>query len=346
MDYPTARAGGCTAFVASLAAILLFFGCESPTGVDLGRFDEEKAYFEFVLENDDFFTSEEDVLDDGNDNGMFFKDGNPEPFNIPIRLKRSVLSIEREFIFDFSDDNNTAVVTMMRTIEGVFRIRGQMTSDALGSIPDTTIEKYFTETSIRMAKFEKIDDTGTAENDWTLTALSLLEGGTPEAGFAISHLKMTFGGERTFEYDDPLETFLYVAEGRNGYLAIPSVSLETIRQHGSEIEITINSPYPDPEIVYLRYGAGKSERLGLQRYIERIKVDHEEGDEDYTDGLFTRTYVWTPPDGANVPTTARDRGDSAVKRFSAVVETISFRTVSDLDVPVETHYWGVPFFNE
>jgi len=327
------------ALIGVLGLTLLFTACESPSEVVLSPFDEDKAYFEFVMTNEDFFTSEEDILNDPEDNlGRVSSDDGQEI--LPLRVLRRVKDIDRSFSFEFIDDT-VVIVTMTRTMDVRLLIFGQIPPEEGEIGEEMDITKDFTETATRKAKFLKVNNTGTAENDWKLVAVSLLEGGTSERDFNLNHLKLDFPGDQTFGYDDPLNTFLRVGLGTR---EVPVVALSQFRQRGYALEITLQSENPQPEILYLRHGGNIGGQIGVGGYMRRAQVPFD--DQEYHDGVYTRTYIidWDPFAELHGVT---QRGDQIRRgRFSTVVEAVSYKSVYNTAAPVQTNYWGVPFIIE
>jgi hypothetical protein len=325
-----------------IGVALLFSACESPSEVVLGSFDEEKSYFEFVMTNDDFFASEEEILNDPNNNnlGKAAFDGNGPEFR-PWRTLRRVISIDRTFSHDFIDDT-TAIVTMTRTMELRLFIYGQLPPRDGVVWRDTTVVKDFTEIARRKAMFIKVDNTGTAEDDWRLAAISLLEGGTPERDFDIDYMKLEFPGDRSFEYDNPLETFLRVGLGSR---QVPTISLLNFRMDGYRLEITIESTNEDPETLYLRHGGVVGGQIGAAGYMRRMKIEQPAETYPGDNGVYVRTYVidWHPLVDLHNPNPIQRGEEMRRGRFSTVIEAVSYETLHSLEAPVQTNYWGVPF---
>lgn len=321
---------------------LLFTACESPSEVVLSPFEEEKSYFEFVMKNDDFFKSEEEILNDPDMNNVDKEilDGDNEIR--PWRTLRRVLSIDRSFSYDFIDDT-TAIVTMTRTMEVRLFISGHMEPGEGNVWRDTLVTKDFTETATRKARFVKVNDTGTAEDDWKLVDISLLEGGTPERDFDIDRLKLDLPGDRSFEYDDPLNTFLRVGLGTR---EVPVVTLAVFRDDGYALEITVRSTQESPEMIYLRHGGVVGAQVGPGGYMRRMHVGSPVSTETTEAGEYIRRYVidWDPFIELHNPVW---RGEQIRRgRFSTVIEAVSYDTLHDIEAPVQTNYWGVPFIIE
>jgi hypothetical protein len=318
---------------------MLFAACDTPAEVALGQFEDVTEYFKLVMQKEEFFKSEEDILEDPQQEGMA-KQSTVDGFPVrPIVVRREILSIDRAFSFEFTDET-TAVGTMVRTIEGKLWVRGII--QRLPA-PDTTFAKPFTETATRKAIFRKVDDTGTVENDWKMVAVSLLEGGTADRDFDIRRLNVRFRGDQEREYTDPLNTFLRI--GRDGP-QVPVVSLVQFRANGFSVEVTIQSASETPEIVYLRHGGGISRPGAIAHgYMRRLQMELDPGSERVANGLYTRTYVidWLPAIVLPGMVVGEHLGQG---RFSTIVESISHATLYDTGAPVETHYWGVPFVVE
>ncbi len=319
-----------------MAMLFVFSACQTPTEVSLSPFAEAHSYFEFVMINEDFFVSEENILHDPEQN-EFSKLTYTDDSNFsPLYVRRVITSIERSFSYE-AGNQNIVIATMVRTIRGEFRMRGNVR----GAAGESTVIKEFTETAVRRALFERIDQTGVVEHDWKLAAISLLDGGTSERGFDIVNMKMEVRGGDSFEFDDPLDTYLQIGNANGG---VPSASIAEFRSSGFRLEITIESTNEDPEILFLRHGGviagGQVDSEG--GYMRRARIPSESSEEMKAD-VYVRTYVidWTP--FAQFTGVAARGPDIQKGRMSAIVETISYDALYNTAAPVTTNYWGVPF---
>jgi len=325
-----------------LSIVFLFNACESPSEVSLSHFDEEKAYFEFVMTNDDFFISEEDVLND-EENDFTVDNGEGEEFIAVNRIARRILDVERSFTHEFVNDT-VAIVTMERTLQVRLYIGGLLEDDGRGYHYNAVVSKDFEEKSTRKAKFLKVNNTRSAEDDWKMVEVSLLEGGTADRSFDIDHFMMAFREGRSFEYDDPLDTFMRISLGTR---EVPVVTLAHFQNQGFKIEITIESENENPEVLYLRHGGGLEGIHGhrnMAGYMHRTQIPLDT--EEYSNGIYSRIYMidWSPFYGVHGD--AAQRGEIRKGRFSTVIEALSYNSLYNTEAPVQTHYWGVPFIIE
>jgi hypothetical protein len=309
---------------------VLIIGCGLPGEVPLTNFDDVKIYFREVMINEDFFSSEEGILGDDEASEISKLSGITDDGTIyPRRFGRIIRSVERMFDYELQNDT-LAVVTMTRTISGEFRIF--FATSVLGVASDM-VSKDFTEENVRKAKFLKVADTGLPENDWKLVAISLLEGGTQERNFNINSMTVRFrGDENPRTFFDPLSHFFRIGYGMR---TIPRADYDPVNNFRTGIEVKITSPHSEREIVFLRQGGGVSDtRIGTTvihpAFLNRTRMVLQ-SEVDVGNGLFERTYIlqWVP--GMN-------RG-----RLCTLAEVLSHTTLSNIDAPVESHYWGVPF---
>ncbi len=333
---------------AVLSILFIFSACESPSEVSLSHFEEESSYFEFVMKNNDFFTSEEDILNDPADefvsDAASGSDGEVDFIEIN-RIARRVHNIERSFSHEFVNDT-LVIVTMTRSMDMRLWINGDVENGTPYFSNNTaTIFKDFTETTTRKAKFLRVDNTNTAEDDWKLVEVSLLDGGTAERDFEIHQMKLQFGEDHSFEYDDPLNTFMRIGLGKRD---VPAVKLSQFDNSGFEIEVTIQSSHEKPERLYARHGGVGAGPDNMDGYMRRIDFPDKPESEEYSNGIYTRTYVIDRDQFfQGMHPAASMRGDHMRKgRFSTVVEVISHESLYDTEAPVHTSYWGVPFIIE
>jgi hypothetical protein len=319
-----------SALVAAMPVIIT--GCGLPGEVPLTTFDDAVGYFKDVMVNDEFFSSEEGILNDGEtfDIAKLSEQTGDEPI-FPRRFGRIVHSIERTFQYEPQNDS-IVVVTMTRTILGDFRIL--YATSVLGAADDI-VNKPFIEENVRKARFLKVANTGVPESDWKLVALSLLEGGTIERRFGIESLTVHFrGDENPRTFTDPLGQFFRIGYGMRN---IPRVDYDPTTNLRTGIEVKFISENPEREIVFLRQGGGQSivDFAGNTRalFASRTRMGFQ-SETDLGNGLFERTYAiqWVP---------GILRG-----RLCMLAEVISPGTLFDLDAEVESHYWGVPFVVE
>lgn len=326
------------AFVGMVLISVLFSACESPSEVVLSPFDEVSAYFEFVMTNDDFFTSEEDILHDPDATPLGKAVTGTLQELQPVHVFRRIQNIERSFSHEFVSDT-LAIVTMTRNMDVKLFIYGYPVLPG-GHGPPTVISKDFIEFTTRKAMFVKVSNTGPVEDDWKLVAILLLEGGTPERDFDIQHLIVDFQNGITYSYDDPLDTFLRIAFGNRN---VPTVTLARFIQDGFELEITLESTNPEPEILYLRHGGGVGWHNRVGGYMRRVQAGPPD-DEEIVGDRYIRTYVieWTP----GFPGGFHQGGQILKGRFSTIVEAVSYESLHQSAAPVQTNYWGVPFIIE
>ncbi len=320
-------------FIPVMYLMLIFAGCEVPGEIPLNRFEDAQAYFREVMLNDEFFRSEENILDDGDADEISKSGALPSDDRIyPRRFGRIVASIEREFEYELRNDT-LAVVTMIRTITGTFKIL--YATESIRLISNGIVEKPLIETNKRRAMFLKVADTGIPENDWRMVAVSMVNGGTEERNFKITSVNIKFRSQDTpARYELPTEKFFRIGFGNRD---IQRVDFDPNGNVRTGIEVTIVSSYTssdEREEVFLRHGGGMQGpgaspglRTGLQNRARMALVSET----DRGNGTYERTYAteWLP---------GLYRG-----KVSSIIEVLSNGTLHSSSAAVESNYWGVPF---
>jgi hypothetical protein len=275
---------------------------------------KEKAYLESVIESNALLNSDVVPLDDGDVHSSDYSGGSTKlaERGFPLRWGRVIEKVSRCVDFDeLADGSVVALVT--RTLDGILKISApyQFSTRMRNSI----ISKPFTERSARKAQFLRIGRSKDPSKNWKLNAVSIVRGGTGGANVLIDELVMRGDGSEKVSMLSP-DTNIWPF-GQNSP-AVAMVESET----DLDVAVKLETDEFEPNIVVLR--SGFRGKWG-QRTLLPLRFENKEGDR------FVHTYenVIRPQPRPGV--------------FHAVVEAISRDTLCDLDAPVSTSFWGVPY---
>lgn len=300
----------------ALIGALVMVGCdEQDSEIIAPESDSEEAYFQSVITNDPFFTSEEASLNDGSALPPDYSDfmGKVSTEIYPFRFGRLIESVNRNVQFERIDDT-LVVATITKTIVGKFLVAASYSDTA--SVPDTLIRKPFTSTSVREMKFFRIGRFREHHRNWRFKAISLVEGGTNTSEIDITQLKLELPNGETIIVTSPTDYYLSFGNGRGVPIFSPGGEVR--------LEVTLTSASPDSDMVVLRYGAMPT---GLRRHRARLTMVSE----TQVGSMYERVYEITW------------RAHAHVGKFNAHVDAVTRETLYDDVAPVSTSFWGVPY---
>ena len=185
---------------AILAVAVAFVGCEKGTTEPQNSIsDQDKNAIIEMMDNDDLFTSDATILQDGDPQMAKSVTG-----IIPFKWGRKITSVNRTRDFQKTEDS-VVIVTVTTTISGNVWIRGRY------SPQDTfqTFQKPFTETIVRKAKFCRVANTTIPRRNWMMRNISAAEGGTDNHLITINKVEF-FVGDDTLTITNPLEYMMTI----------------------------------------------------------------------------------------------------------------------------------------
>jgi hypothetical protein len=275
---------------------------------------KEKEYLESVIRDNALLNSDVIPLDDGDVYSSDYSGGSTRlgERGFPLRWGRVIQRVSRCVDFDeVGDECVVAVVT--RTLNGILKISApyQLSTRMRNAI----ISKPFTEHSTRKAQFLRIGRAKDPSKNWKLNAVSIVRGGTGSANVLINELVMRGDGSEKVSLLSP-DTNIWPF-GQDSP-AVATVESET----DLDVAVKLETDEVEPNIVVLR--SGFRGKWG-QRTLLPLRFENKEGDR------FVHTYE----------NTIRPQPRPGV--FHAVVEAITRDTLCNLDAPVSTSFWGVPY---
>jgi hypothetical protein len=206
------------------------------------------------------------------------------------------------------------VATVTRTIDGIMKISApyQLSTRMRHSL----ISKPFSENSIRKARFMRIGETGDPSRNWKLNGVSIVHGGTETANVSISEFMLRTQSGDTISLKSPDEPTWPFRINGHGHFA--TVGAET----DLDVSVKVQTSEVEANMVVLR--SGFRGKWG-QRTLLPLKIENRLGDK------YIHTYE----------STVRAQPRPGV--FHAVVEAISRESLCDMEAPVSTRFWGIPY---
>jgi len=236
----------------------------------------------------------------------------------PIRWGRFINSVTRTMNTTMEPGDTLAVVTINKTIVGVFKIQY-----ATGN-GDTIISKPFQDKSVRNLVFRRAKFDTTI---WYSVATSLVAGGTnpAPAGNAINITQVqVFFPNDTVTVTDPTNYYLhYLWEN---FFAWGRVEVPLV--HGGDkvtIQATVVSASADTDLVALRYGFLSLIAPGRRQHMALVSQVSN------GDGTFTRVYqtVW--------------HVHFHFGFFNTGIDAVTRGTLYDNTLPYSASWWGIPY---
>jgi len=303
--------------VAFACCSTLFIGGCSETGDQIltPSFSEAKEYFASVINNDEFFTTEEPSLEDGEALPASYGlgQGKANDLGQSVLFGKKIEKVRRDVTYEQESDT-VVIATVTKTITGQFLVIRRLNHPGL----DTLVRKPFVETATRKARFLRV---GSADlppwKAWKLDAISLLLGGTENDDVVIKRLVVQFENEDSIVVTSPSEYFLKI--GRH-----PRPVPDWRPGQRAHIRLTLVSTSSDTEVVVLRHGAAMGGAYRLRTQFKLIS-EAQEG------SSYVRTFEATV------------LGHSHYGKFNAVAEAIMHDSIYDDAAPLKNNYWGVPY---
>jgi len=280
----------------------------------LGRRDRE--YLEKVILNDSLLDSDIVPLDDGDAYSSDYSSGSTKVNDrgYPLRWGRIIHRVKKSVGIE-EVGTDCVVATVTRSIDGVMKISApyQLSTRMRHSI----ISKPFSENSVRKARFMRIGETGEPSRNWKLNGVSIVHGGTEHANVSISEFMLRTQSGDTISLKSPDEnTWPFRV---NGHTQLATVGGET----DLDVRVKVQTSEVEPNMVVLRSGY-RGSRWG-QRTLLPLRVENRIGDR------YIHTYENTV------------RAEPRPGVFHAVVEAISRESLCDMEAPVLTRFWGIPY---
>ena len=186
--------------ISSITVLLLIIGimaaCSSENVIDPQ--DEpttDQLAMLKITEDDETLSSFEPNYNEDDAMGFFGKTNVPI-FPIKVGQRMALVSKNLDVVFQ----GDSAFGTLTKTFNGILFIAASYDSITPGgSNVDTLIKKPFSTTVTRKLIFRKVNNTNNPNKNWRLIAISLPEGGTPNANVEIKKLSIFLPGGIRFK---------------------------------------------------------------------------------------------------------------------------------------------------
>jgi hypothetical protein len=301
-----------------LVSALWIAGCDKNNSTQ--PVANDKDAMSSIVSNDALFQTDATLLNDGDPTTTVTSTnslGKVSTAITPRNWGRKIESFNRDINFTVLTDS-TALATVTHTLQGFVWIRAKYTpQDTVFSV----IKKNFTETIVRLVKFVRINRTTDPRNNWKISEISAIKGGTAGSQITINEMRF-YTGTDTIVVTDPNNTFMKLEIGRGRFVPQMTANINApIR-----VQVDVTSSAPDSDFVYVhRPFFNISALLWQYRAHMNLMSSTPNGD-----GTFTRTYeiswkgVW-------------------MGRHDVLVSAVTRGSILDNATPFSSQVWGVPF---
>jgi hypothetical protein len=296
-------------------SILWITGCDKNNSTEPTTSDKDAM--SAIVANDALFQADATLLNDGDPTSTpSYSLSKTDAAILPRAWGRKIESFNRDVNFTILSDS-TAMATVTVTMQGFVWIRAKF---ALTDTVVQTIKKNYTETTTRIVKFVRINRSKNAQNNWKISEISAIKGGTAGSQITINELRF-YTGSDTIIVTDPNNTFMTLEKGPRR--CIPQLTVNPMTP--LRVEVIVISSAPDSDIVSVHRPFWFVNRWLYHAPMALV------GSIDNGDGTFTRTYanswkgVWAG-------------------RQNMLVSAITRNSIFDSDTTkFSSQIWGVPF---
>jgi hypothetical protein len=302
--------------LAGLVLALWLAGCDKNNATE--PVTNDKDAMSSIVANDALFQSDALLLNDGDPTATVTSSnslGKVSTAIIPRNWGRKIESFSRDVNFTALTDS-TAIATVTHTLQGFVWIRAKYSSQDTAI---STIKKNFTETIVRLVKFVRINRSKDPRNNWKISEISAIKGGTAGSQITINEM-LFYVGNDTVIVTDPNNTFLKLANGIGHF--VPELTADI--NAPVRVQVVVTSAAPDSDFVYVHrpyFNAGQWQYRAHMNLVSSTTNG---------DGTFTRLYeiswkgVWQG-------------------RHNMLVSAVTRGSILDDATPFSSQIWGVPF---
>lgn len=305
--------------ISRISALLMFLltstficivGCEDESTVEPISLTDEEAMGKIALEDSIILSFDNNFNE--NENIDFLSKIQTRIY--PRKVWRTALLISANL--DVTVSGDSAFGTITKTFESTLFIAAAFDSTSI--LPDTLIQKSFTNIITRNIIFKRINNLPNPLENWEITSISLPEGGTSSSSVEIQKMTVYLPGGEIIEVTSP----------NDYYFSIGSGSLNQIPEIGFDESVTLrielNSTYADSDFVSLTYG-GLGNGLHMARKNFVMTSSAWEGDHWYR--IYEQTYTAHQFPGF----------------YHAIINAIPKQVLTDDAFPVESNSWAMPY---
>lgn len=218
--------------------------------------------------------------------------------------------------FDVVINGDTALGVLTKTFESTLFIAAAFDSTSI--LPDTLIQKPFTNTISRNIIFKRINNSPDPLANWEIIGISMPEGGTESSNVEIKKLTAFLPDGEVIEIDSPNEYYFSINSGL--YNPVPKLHFND----SVSLRIELTSVYPDSDFVSLTFG---SLRNGLHMAQKKFVLTSSTWDGAKWNRVYEQTYT----------------ADQFPGFYHAIVNVIPKQVLLDDTFPVESNSWGMPY---
>ena len=302
--------------LAGLVSALWLAGCDKNNSTE--PITNDKDAMSSIVANDALFNTDDVLLNDGDPTAMVTSSnslGKVSTAIIPRNWGRKIESFSRNVNFTALTDS-TAIATVTHTLQGFVWIRAKYTTQDTGF---SIIKKNFTETIVRFVKFVRINRTKDPRNNWKISEISAIKGGTTGSQITINEVRF-YAGNDTVIVTDPNNTFLELENGRGRF--VPELAANITLP--LRVQVTVTSSAPDSDFVYAHRPYFSAGQWQYRAHMNLVSTTPN------GDGTYSRVYeiswkgVWQG-------------------RQDMLVSAVTRESILDDAAPFSSQIWGVPF---
>jgi hypothetical protein len=298
---------------------LLLAGCDKNNSTEPGTTGtNDKDAMSSIVADDALFQTDALLLNDGDPTAAVTSSnslGKVGTTIIPRNWGRKVETFSRNVTFTVLTDS-TAIATVTHTLQGFVWINAKYASKDTAF---STIKKNFTETIVRLVKFVRINRTKDPRNNWKISEISAIKGGTTGAQITMNEVRFYIGSD-TVVVTDPNNTFMKLEKGVGRF--IPELTADI--NVPIRAQVTVTSSAPDSDFVYVHrpyFNAGQWQYRAHMNLVSSTPNG---------DGTFTRLY--------EISWKGAWQG-----RHNMLVSAVTRGSILDDTTPFSSQIWGVPF---
>lgn len=305
--------------ISQISTLLMFFlislfvfitGCKDETTVEPVYLTDEEAMQKIALEDSMVLSFDNNFNE--NENIDFLSKVQTQIY--PRKVWRTAFLISSNLNLVISGDSALGVLTKM--FESTLFIAAAFDSTSI--LPDTLIQKPFTNTITRNIIFKRINNSPDPLENWEIIGISMPEGGTENSNVEIKKLTAFLPDGEVIEIDSPNEYYFSINSG--SYNPISKLHFDA----SITLRIELTSTYSDSDFVSLTYGSLGS---GLHMAQKKFVMTSSTWDGAKWNRVYEQTFSAHQFPGF----------------YHAIVNVIPKQVLLDDTFPVESNSWGMPY---
>lgn len=312
------KMNGCIRFLPLFLLFVTLFGCKennTTAPVEPGPNTDADAITELITEDTSTVSFESNFNEE---TSLGIDLGKITTQIYPVKVGRKVTGVTRNATVNISGDSAFATVTYTFTCELIIAA----SHDSAGFNDTLTIDsvyrKPYTTTATRKLIFVRVGNSNRPKNNWKLSAVSLIQGGTSSTNIAIQKLTVYLPSGDSLVITSPND--YYLIRGIGSRKMIPTVS----KNQTVSLKVEIFSAFEQDDFVTMTYGA---DVRGLHRAKRKFNLVSSTPVTGGYYKVYTQSY-----------TTHQFGG-----YYHAIIDLMPRQVIFDDSTPVESKYWGMPY---